>query len=239
MVGNFTKATANQPSLLLHNEVETFFHEFGHLMHITLTEARYGDFAGANVAQDFVEAPSQMLENFVWQPSVLAQLSGHWQDPSRKLPPALLNKMLKARDYNSAILTLRQVSLASLDLAYYTAVGKIDPMAIMDRVWTEVGVPQATPGTHFPANFGHLMDYAAAYYGYLWSLVYAQDIFSRFEKEGIDNPAVGMSYRKEILETGSSRDEAESLKAFLGREPNEEAFLRRLGLPTSDPKPGA
>ncbi|MDD5629289.1 MAG: Zn-dependent oligopeptidase [Elusimicrobia bacterium] len=235
MVGNFTKATASQPSLLLHSEVETFFHEFGHLMHQTLTEARYTDFSGSRVARDFVEAPSQMMENFVWQPAVLAQLSGHWQDPQRKLPQALLDKMLAAKNFNRAKAELGQVALATLDLVYNVMTGPVDPMAVMEAIWKDLGLPAPVPGTHFPASFGHLMGYAAGYYGYLWSRVFAQDIFSRFEKEGIDNPAVGMSYRKEILQTGSSRDEAESLKAFLGREPDEEAFLRYLGLPPARP----
>ena len=230
MVGNFTKATAGQPALLMHSEVETFFHEFGHLMHQTLTEARYTDFSGSRVARDFVEAPSQMLENFVWQPAVIAKLSGHWQDPSQKLPKALLDKMLAAKNFNRAKAELGQVALATLDLVYNVMTGPVDPMAVMAKVWQDLGLPAPVPGTAFPANFGHLMGYAAGYYGYLWSRVYAQDIFSRFEKEGIDNPAVGMSYRKEILQTGSSRDEAESLKAFLGREPDEAAFLKYLGL---------
>ena len=239
MVGNFTKATPNQPSLLLHSEVETFFHEFGHLMHQTLTQARYTDFSGSSVARDFVEAPSQMLENFVWQPAILQKLSGHWQDPSRKLPPELLAKMLAAKNFNRAKAELGQVALSMLDMVYNLE--PVEPMAAMERIWKELGLPAPVPGTHFPATFGHLMGYAAGYYGYLWSRVYAQDIFSRFEKEGIDNPAVGMSYRKEILQTGSSRDEAESLKAFLGREPDEEAFLRYLGLPAppaGDARPG-
>ncbi|HAM35784.1 MAG TPA: hypothetical protein DEB40_06400 [Elusimicrobia bacterium] len=235
MVGNFTKATGNQPSLLLHSEVETFFHEFGHLMHQTLTQARYEEFSGSRVARDFVETLSQMAENFVWQPAVLDKLSGHWQDPSRKLPPELLAKMLSARNFNMAMFELRQIGLASLDLAYHTLAGTIDPMAVYERVWAELGLPAPTPGTHFPAAFGHLMGYAAGYYGYLWSRVYAQDIFARFEREGIDNPAVGMSYRREFLETGSSREEELSLRAFLGREPNEEAFLRYLGLAASEP----
>jgi thimet oligopeptidase len=230
MVGNFTKAAAGRPSLLLHSEVETFFHEFGHLMHQTLTQARYADFSGTSVARDFVEAPSQLMENFVWQPTVLDKISGHWQDPNQKLPAALLAKMLKAKNYNSATSTLGQIALAALDLAYHTAAGDINIMGILRRTWAKLGLlGQPIAGTHFPASFGHLMGYAAGYYGYLWSRVYAQDIFSRFEQEGIDLPAVGRSYRREILETGSSRDESQSLRAFLGREPDEAAFLRYLG----------
>ncbi|MDD5656284.1 MAG: Zn-dependent oligopeptidase [Elusimicrobia bacterium] len=235
MVGNFTKATPGRPSLLKHGEVETFFHEFGHLMHQTLTQARYLDFSGTRVARDFVEAPSQMMENFVWQPAILERISGHWQDASRKLPPELLAKMLAARNFNKATEIMGQIGLASLDFAYHTAAGPIDPMAVLERLWAELGLPAPTPGTHFPATFGHLMGYAASYYSYLWSLVYAQDIFSRFEAEGVENPEVGRSYRREILETGSSREEAESLRAFLGREPDEAAFLRHLGLPVSEP----
>ncbi len=234
MVGNFTPATATEPSLLTHGEVETFFHEFGHLMHQTLTKARYTSFSATRVARDFVEAPSQMLENFVWQPEVLAQLSGHWKDPSQKLPRALLDKMLAAKNFNTAIQTLRQIALGSLDMAYNTVTGPVDVMGVMEGVWTELGLPAPVPGTHFPATFGHLMGYAAGYYGYLWSLVYAQDVFTRFEREGLENPAVGGAYRREILETGSSREEIDSLRAFLGREPNEDAFLRYLGLAAAD-----
>jgi len=233
MVANFSKALPGKPSLLTHGEVETFFHEFGHLMHQTLTKARYASFSGSRVARDFVEAPSQMLENFVWRPEVLAKLSGHYQDPSKKLPKELLDKMLSARNFLSAMGTLGQVALAALDLVYHTAV-PVDSTEVMRQVFEQFDVKGPSPDTHFQGRFGHLMGgYSAGYYGYLWSKVFALDIFSLFEKEGVLNPAVGRRYREAILERGSSVDENEQMKAFLGREPNEQAFLRSLGLAPS------
>jgi len=246
MVANFAKPTpsagaaAAKPSLLDMGEVETFFHEFGHLMHHTLTRSKYSSYAGMNVALDFVEAPSQMMENFVWRPEVLSRLSGHYADPSRKLPPELLGKMLRAKNFLSATSNLQQVAYAALDLAYNLLPAPVDTTAVMAQVYRRFGLPAPPAGTHFQASFGHLMDYAAGYYSYLWSLVFAQDMFSRFEKEGVLNPAVGMRYRRTILERGSSVDEAQSLRDFLGREPGEEAFLRSLGIPApSAARPGA
>ncbi|MEK9145310.1 MAG: M3 family metallopeptidase, partial [Elusimicrobiota bacterium] len=155
------------------------------------------------------------------------------QDPSRKLPKDLLEKMLKARHFLSAMDTLGQVALAALDLAYHTAI-PADTTELMRRVFEEFDVRGPSPGTHFQARFGHLMGgYSAGYYGYLWSKVFAQDIFSRFEDEGVLNPKTGADYRRAILEKGSTVDEADQLKAFLGREPDEEAFLRHLGIPPS------
>ena len=232
MVSNFSKPSSDKPALLTHEEVETFFHEFGHLMHQTLTTARYPAYSGTNVATDFVEAPSQMMENFVWRPEVLEKLSGHYLDPSRKLPKELLEKMLATKNFLSATQTLRQIAYATLDLAFHTLPVPVDTTAVLDRVFRETGTNAPTPGTHWQAGFGHLLGgYGAGYYGYLWSLVYAQDIFSRFEKEGLLSPEVGMDYRRKILERGSSVEEARSLREFLGREPNDEAFLRSLGLP--------
>ncbi|MFA6028660.1 MAG: M3 family metallopeptidase [Elusimicrobiota bacterium] len=237
MVANFTKPQPGKPSLLTHGEVETFFHEFGHLMHQTLTTAEHASFAGSRVARDFVEAPSQMLENFVWQPEVVDLLSGHWQDPAKKLPRALLDKMLAARGVFSASDTLGQVALAALDLVYHTAV-PVDSTEVMRKVFVEFEGQEPAPGTHFQARFGHVMGgYSAGYYGYLWSKVFALDIFSRFLAEGILNEDVGLSYRREILERGSSRDEEDSLRAFLGREPSEEAFLRSIGVEPETPEP--
>ncbi|MFA6093315.1 MAG: M3 family metallopeptidase [Elusimicrobiota bacterium] len=230
MVANFSKPTPGKPALLTHDEVETFYHEFGHLLHMSLTRARYSAHSGANTAWDFVEAPSQMMENFVWRSEVLEKISGHYLDPSKKLPPELLKKMLAARNFNSGSLTLRQVALASLDMAYHTLPAPVDTTAIIEKIGREI-FQLAQLGTHYQASFGHLMNgYDAGYYGYLWSKVYAQDIFSRFEKDGVLNPVVGQDYRRTILARGSSMPEGESLKEFLGREPNEDAFLKSLGL---------
>ena len=233
MVANFPKAIPGKPALLPHAEVETFFHEFGHLMHQTLTKARHMSFSGTSVALDFVEAPSQMLENFAWEPEVLAEISGRW-DTGAKLPETLLNKMTAARRFNEGVQTLQQIAMASADMALHSLV-PADPSAEFNRVVAEItGMPQ-TPGGNSAASFGHLMGgYGAGYYSYLWSLVFAEDIFSAFKSEGPLNPVVGARYRRDILETGSQRTEEESLKAFLGREPSEDAFMKSR----EDEKPG-
>ncbi|MFA6092231.1 MAG: M3 family metallopeptidase [Elusimicrobiota bacterium] len=230
MVGNFTRAEGKKPALMNHDEVETFFHEFGHIMHQTLTRGRYPRFSGSNTALDFVEAPSQMPENWVWDPAVLERISGHYQDPAKKLPKDLLAKMIAARQALAGLSNLRLVALSLLDLELHGPEAVPDASSVTDRVFREAGYLPPTPGTHFEARFGHIMGgYAAGYYGYLWSRVYAQDMYSRFEKEGVLSPGTGMDYRRKILERGSSIEEEESLKDFLGREPGEEAFLRSLG----------
>ena len=231
IVANFDKPSAGRPSLLSHDEVETIFHEFGHIMHQTLTKAKYGRFSGSNVARDFVEAPSQMLENFVWDPAVLASLSGHYKDRSKKLPKELLDKMLAARNADVGLVNLRQLLFGIVDMAYHGARPPSDTTQLYARVCEDVSLIPMSDGTHPEASFGHLMGgYDAGYYGYLWSKVYAQDMFSVFKADGVLSSAVGRRYREEILEKGSSRDERDSLKAFLGREPNEDAFLESVGL---------
>jgi Zn-dependent oligopeptidase len=229
MVANFNKSTKDRPSLLTHDEVETFFHEFGHIMHQTLTKAKYGRFAGSATARDFVEAPSQMLENWVWDKEVLQSLSGHYLDHSKKLPNELLGMMLAAKNVNSGLVNLRQLLFGSVDQLYH-GTPPSDTTKAYARLAKDIAMIPATEGTHPEASFGHLMGYDAGYYGYLWSKVYAEDMFSRFKAEGVLSPVLGRRYRTEILERGSSRDEMESLKAFLGREPNEDAFLESIGL---------
>ena len=229
MVANFAKSTKDRPSLLTHDEVETFFHEFGHIMHQTLTKARYGRFSGSATARDFVEAPSQMLENWVWDREVLQSLSGHYLDRSKPLPAELLNKMLAAKNVNSGLVTLRQLLFGSVDQLYHGN-PPADTTKAYARLAAEVSMIPMSPGTHPEASFGHLMGYDSGYYGYMWSKVYAEDMYSLFKEGGALNPQLGRRYRTEILEKGSSRDEMESLKAFLLREPNEAAFLESIGL---------
>jgi thimet oligopeptidase len=228
MVANFPKGAPGEPALLPHSDVETFFHEFGHLMHQTLTTAKYASQSGSSVAQDFVEAPSQMLENFVWQREVLDEISGHYQDQSKKLPDDLFNKMIAARNFGNGLHYLTQLAYAMIDMLYHTSVPS-DTTRLFNQMMEIIGLVPVQPGAHSEASFGHLMGgYGAGYYSYLWSEVFADDIFSRFEKEGLFNPAVGMAWRKEVLEKGSSRSEMESLKAFLGRDPSSAAFFQRL-----------
>ncbi len=228
IVANFTKPSEASPSLLRHSEVITLFHEFGHILHQTLTRARFSRFAGTRVERDFVEAPSQMLEHWCWEPSVLAGFSRHWQtgDP---LPNDLIDRLIAAKHVSSGIAALRQVYFARLDLAYHGPGGRKDTDAIARALHPITGFafPQ---GTHFQAGFGHLFGYDAGYYGYLWSQVYGDDMFTRFEDPTASAQAVGREYRAGILERGGAVDGGQLVRSFLGREPSPEAFLRELGL---------
>ena len=231
IVANFTKPGAERPSLLQHQEVETFFHEFGHILHQTLTKAELTKFSGTSTEGDFVEAPSQIMENWTWQPQVLARFARHYQT-GQPIPPELVSQLTAAKNLNIALLTLRQAQFGLLDMWMHDE----SPQKDLDDIHlrsTQVSLLPVHPDTFYPASFGHLLGgYDAGYYGYLWSEVYGDDMWSRFEKEGVANPSVGADYRREILERGGSRDGMEHLRAFLGREPNNEAFLRKLGMGT-------
>lgn len=229
MVANFPKPSKENPSLMSHGEVETFFHEFGHIMHFTLTKARYRAQAGFSVAMDFVEAPSQMLENWVWDALMLTRLSKHYKT-GRSMPKDLIKRIIKARYFGEAWSVRGQLVLASLDLTIHTK-GAKDPVALYARINKELmGIP---PPKHqlWIAGFGHIAHgYDAGYYGYLWSKVYAEDMFSRFAKEGVLNPKTGKDYRRWILEKGSSEEEIDLVNGFLGRKPNNKAFLNSIGV---------
>lgn len=237
LVCNFTKPTADKPSLLPHDEVETFFHEFGHGLHQMLTETSYGRFSGTAVARDFVEAPSQMLENWIWNGDVLKTFAKHYKT-GEVLPDKLLNGMRAARTFGSGIETQGQLFLGRMDQAFHTVVsGEVDTTKVAGQVYEANTIYKAVPGTFFQASFGHLTGYEGAYYGYLWSLVYAQDLWTRIEEKGVLNPEAGMYYRKKILARGGSMDEMEMLRDYLGREPNMEAFYKHLGLTVDAKKP--
>ncbi|HVC08852.1 MAG TPA: M3 family metallopeptidase [Elusimicrobiota bacterium] len=234
LVANFALPAPGEPALLSYGqggEVESLFHEFGRLMDLTLTRAPYERFAGAGAARDFREAPAQVMEDFIWRPEVVALISGDYQDPDKKLPTALFEKFLAARGADAALENLRQVFFARLDMRYHMDPLVTKPTAVYQKMMKKISLIPMTPGTNPEAGFSHLMNgYDAGYYGYLWSKVYAQDIFSRFEDEGVLNPAIGWLYRQEILAPGESRPEAQSLRAFLGRAPSDRAFLDYLGI---------
>jgi thimet oligopeptidase len=229
IVSNFSKPRNGKPSLMTHDEVRTLFHEFGHIMHQTLTRARFSSLAGSEVDQDFVEAPSQMLENWVFSGEILASLSGHYEDHSKKLPEAYLQKLIESRDFNLGYVYMRQLLFGLLDVSYHTSVDGVDSAQTYRRLHRELMGVDAIEGSHFPASFGHLMGgYDAGYYGYLWSEVYAADMFTRFEEAGLLNAKVGKKYRKTILEKGKMKDAIDLLTEFLGRKPSYDAFYKRL-----------
>jgi thimet oligopeptidase len=228
IVANFTKPTANKPSLLRHVEVVTLFHEFGHILHQTLTAARLLRFSGTRTERDFVEAPSQMLEHWVWRPEVLAGFSRH-VETGEPLPKELLDSMLAAKNLDSGVFAMRQLYFAELDMAYHSEGAKKDTTAIARDLHPISGF-EAPPDTHWQTGFGHLFGYDAGYYGYKWSEVFADDMFTRFEAAGPLNRELGLEYRRVVLERGGSVDGDVLVRDFLGREPTSDAFLKNLGL---------
>lgn len=226
IVANFTKPTPDSPSLLRHSEVETLFHEFGHILHQVMTRSRFARFAGTRVERDFVEAPSQMLEHWVWDRDVLAGFTHH-VETHEPLPAALLDRMIAAKNVASGIHYLRQIYFARLDLAYHGPGREKDTDAIAEELHSITAFPFAS-NTHFQAGFGHLFGYDAGYYGYLWSQVFGDDMFTRFESGDPDQ--VGADYRRIVLEGGGVEDASQMLHSFLGREPRNDAFLREIGL---------
>jgi Zn-dependent oligopeptidase len=229
MVANFTKPTVTAPSLLQHSEVETLFHEFGHVLHQNLGRTELARFAGTNVERDFVEAPSQIMQHWVWRTDVLRRFARH-HETGEPIPDRLVEQLVAARQLNVAIHQLRQLQYGWWDQSIHGIESEIDLEHVLHE-GARIGLMPFHEGTFALASFGHLMGgYDAAYYGYMWAEVFGDDMFSRFEEEGVTNPEVGMAYRREVLEKGGSVDADEMLTRFLGREPENTAFLRKLGI---------
>jgi Zn-dependent oligopeptidase len=183
------------------------------------------------VDQDFVEAPSQMLENWVFSEEILSLISSNYSDSSKKLPLEILKSLKESRDFNQGSFYMRQLFFGLLDLRYHTAEGPVDVTDTYRRLYKDILTIDPIEGSHFPASFGHLMGgYDAGYYGYLWSQVFSEDLFTKFEKENLLSAKVGSAYRKSILEKGKMQDASELLFQFLGRAPSTEAFYQRLGI---------
>ncbi|OGN33299.1 MAG: hypothetical protein A3I39_03110 [Candidatus Yanofskybacteria bacterium RIFCSPLOWO2_02_FULL_47_9b] len=230
MVGNFNKPSADRPSMLSHDEVETFFHEFGHIMHTVLTNVPYASQSGANVAWDFVEVPSQLFEYWMWQPEMIKEMSGHYLDESQKLPNDVIANIVNSKNFMVSFVEGMQLSQALYDQMIHASVIPEDVIGLFAKLRKKITGIQLPSSQLWPAGFGHLVGYDAGYYSYVWSRVYAADFWSRFEKEGILNPATGQSLKQEVLEKGSSIDEMDIVKNFLGREPSNEAFLKQCGI---------
>lgn len=228
IVANFNPPANGRPSLLSHRELETVFHEFGHIMHQTLTRAPYGYLSGSAVAQDFVEAPSQMLENWTWDPQILKKISSHYET-KKPLSDDLIAKIISTREFNKGWGYSRQIVLGLTDLTMHTKSGPVNSVETFQKVHRDVLGFAPIADSHFCASFGHLMGgYDAGYYGYVWSEVFAADMFSIFAKDGLLNSKLGEKYRTSILEQGNMLDAEELLTEFLGRAPNNQAFLKKL-----------
>lgn len=236
IVANFTPPAGDRPSLLRHGphgEIETLFHEFGHILHMSLTRARYPRFSAAETEWDFVEAPSQIMEHWVWDPSVLSRFARHYRT-GEPLPHELAEKMRAARYINVGIRYTRQVFFGRVDLALHTAGATPDLDGTIRDAFAVTRLPYPDD-TFMLASFGHLMGgYDAGYYGYLWAEVIGDDMFGRFMREGSTSPEVGAAYRRTILEPNGSRSAEEMVREFLGRPPSTEAFLAFRGM-----RPGA
>jgi thimet oligopeptidase len=229
IVGNWSRPAPGHPALLSHDEVETFFHEFGHNMAAMLADEPYETLT-SGFRSDFVEAPSQMLENWAWDPGILKIVSSN-VTTGAPLPDALIKQMIAARYLDYALSTTQQILYASVDMTIHSSGAHVDTTQVWKTADSALTPYTFVDGTHPQAGFGHLMGgYDAGYYGYLWSKVYAQDMFSAFKQGGLENPAVGQRYRATILAPARTYEPDAEVAAFLGRPMSPTAFYRELGI---------
>ncbi|WP_318457849.1 oligopeptidase A [Photobacterium leiognathi] len=232
---NFNRPVGDKPALFTHNEVVTLFHETGHGIHHMLTQVDVAAVSGINgVPWDAVELPSQFLENWCWEEEALAFISGHYEtgDP---LPKAMLDKMLAAKNFQSAMFILRQLEFGLFDFTLYTEYDPEVGAQVLDtlfKVKSRVSVVPSPEWGRFPHSFSHIFagGYSAGYYSYLWAELLSSDAFSRFEEEGIFNPLTGQDFLTCILEQGGSEEPMALFKRFRGREPELDAMLRHSGI---------
>jgi thimet oligopeptidase len=231
LICNFPEGTATEPSLLPHSDVITMFHEFGHLVHWLLGHSIIASQHSFAVKGDFTEAPSQFLENWCWEYDALKLFAKHYKT-GEVLPKSLFDKMKQTQLVNIGSTYIRQVYLGLTDFTYEDKYEETKQKGLL-QVYKELASLNQLPfddNDHKICSFGHLNGYAANYYGYLWSKVYAQDMFSVFKKNGVMDKTTGIRYRKEILEKASTVEEIDMVEKFLGRKPNSDAFLESLGI---------
>jgi metallopeptidase MepB len=236
MVANLAKPTPGKPALMRHDDVQTFFHEMGHVFHGLLSRTKFSRFHGTSVARDFVEAPSQMLENWCWDSNVLQKMSSHYEK-QEPLTPELIEKIIKSRYVNVGLFYLRQIFFAKFDLKVHTDQESTDYTQLWSDLRESISLVKSGKLTPGQGTFGHITGgYDAGYYGYTYSLVFAADMYATVFKPDPLDPARGKLYRDKILHWGGSREEIDSLKDFLGRPPNSNAFLQELfgEIPTSN-----
>ncbi len=233
---NVNPPVGDTPALLTHREVETLFHEFGHLLHHCFSRVSVRSLAGTNVAWDFVELPSQIMENWCWERSGLDLFAAHYETGER-IPDALYEKMIRARTYRAANAQMRQLGFATVDLGLhrdYEAGNGADVMSYARGILQEHSASELPNDYAMLAGFAHIfahpVGYAAGYYSYKWAEVLDADAFTRFKKAGITNPEVGRAFREKILSKGNSEEAAKLYEDFMGRGPRLEPLLERAGL---------
>ena len=233
IVMNFTKPTADAPSLITHSELTTFLHEFGHALHGILAQGRYPSLTGTSVSRDFVELPSQLMENWAYEPEYLNTFAKHYQT-GEAIPMELIEKIVAAKNFQAGYAQVRQLHFGYLDMSWHTLTSLPAESAIEfeKKTLAPYAMMPAVEGTGFSTAFSHIFSggYSAGYYSYKWAEVLEADAFSLFQEKGIFNTEVSNAFRKEILEKGGTEDEAVIYRNFRGHDPKPEALMEKLGL---------
>ena len=239
IVMNFTRPTETKPSLLTFDEVNTLLHEFGHALHGMFAEEKYASLSGTNVYRDFVELPSQLMENWLTEKEFLDQIAVHYET-GEKIPQELVRKLVDASNFNTVYFCCRQLSFGLLDMAWHTQTVPFegDVITFEKQAWAQTVIVPEVPGTLMSSSFGHIFSggYAAGYYGYKWAEVLDADAFSVFKEAGIFNRETARSFRENILSKGGTEDPAILYKRFRGQEPTIDALLIRNGIKQAEPK---
>ena len=233
IVMNFTKPTGDAPSLITHDEFTTFLHEFGHALHGILAQGRYPSLTGTGVARDFVELPSQILENWGYEPEYLQSFAKHYQT-GEAIPMELIEKIVAAKNFQAGYAQVRQLHFGYLDMKWHslTSLPEAGALEFEKQALAPYSVMPSVEGTAFSTSFSHIFTggYSAGYYSYKWAEVLEADAYSLFKEKGIFNTEVSNAFRKEILEKGGTEDEALIYRNFRGHNPQPDALMKKLGL---------